>query len=473
MDGVVLAAGRSVRMGRPKALLDAGGETFVARAVRVLRAGGCRDVVVVVPPADTEAIAAEAGRAGARVVVNPDAGAEQVESLRLALAALPADAAAAAILPVDCPAVRPATVAALLAAYRARRAPVVRPVVRGTPGHPLLLDRRLFGNVSSPDLVEGVRTVVESHSAEREDVPVDDDGALLDVDTPGDYRRFAAFAAPLSAAGAADLLVRAREEGVGAAVVVVLSATAAAADAPGALPAPAARLLLREDGAVHGSFGDAALDATAVELAQRVLAGGEPVVEEVEAGGARLTVYAEPAGAPEELLIAGAGHIAVPLARIGALLGLRVTVLDDRPEFARTERFPEAARVLRVDFGDPFRDVVIGPRSYVVLVTRGHRYDFDLLRRLLALETPPRYLGMIGSRRRVRAAFRALLDDGVPRERLAAVHAPIGLDLGAETPAEIAVAIAAEIVRARRGGSALPLRDVERVLDRLMADDDG
>jgi xanthine dehydrogenase accessory factor len=123
-----------------------------------------------------------------------------------------------------------------------------------------------------------------------------------------------------------------------------------------------------------------------------------------------------------------------------------------------------------VNFADPFRGLAIGPRTYIVLVTRAHRYDFDCLKQLIELEAEPRYIGMIGSRRRVRAAFHALLEAGIPRERLARVRAPLGLDIGAETPEEIAVSIAAELIAVRRGGSALvaSLSARENVLERLL-----
>ena len=168
-----------------------------------------------------------------------------------------------------------------------------------------------------------------------------------------------------------------------------------------------------------------------------------------------------------ELIIVGAGHVARPLAEMGALLGMEVTVLDDRPGFATRERFPRATRVLRVDFGDPFNTVPLHSGSHVVLVTRGHRYDFDALRLLLRMDTQPAYIGMIGSRRRVRATFAKLLEEGVDRALLALVRAPLGLDVAAEAPAEIAVAVAAEIVLLRRGGSGRPLCKVEEVLDRF------
>jgi xanthine dehydrogenase accessory factor len=235
----------------------------------------------------------------------------------------------------------------------------------------------------------------------------------------------------------------------------------------------AGRRLLGELGAdgeltLSGSLGDAASDRAGAELGRRALAGDPDAPTGLHAlpcGEAYLEVQ-RPA---PELVIVGAGHVAQPLAEVGALLGMDVVVLDDRPEFATRERFPHAARVLRVDFGDPFATVKIHAGSHVVLVTRGHRYDFEALRRLLGSEPQPAYLGMIGSRRRVRATFTKLIEEGVDGARLARVRAPLGLDIRAQTPAEIAVAVAAEIVLLRRGGAGTgaPMRDVEGILERF------
>ncbi len=235
---------------------------------------------------------------------------------------------------------------------------------------------------------------------------------------------------------------------------------------------PGARLLVPERGPRAGTLGHPALDAAAAELADAALTGAPPGTATVEAGALRASLYVEALFPPDALVVVGAGHIAVPLAALGASLGFRVTVLDDREGFATIERFPTAAAVLRADFADPFRDVRIGPRTSIVLVTRGHEHDFDCLRRLVMADDAPRYIGMIGSRRRVRAAFTALLRAGIPRARLARVRAPVGLDIGAETPEEIAVSIAAELVLARRRPS--PDLDPatraarERVLERLL-----
>jgi xanthine dehydrogenase accessory factor len=237
---------------------------------------------------------------------------------------------------------------------------------------------------------------------------------------------------------------------------------------PAGHPLEGARLCVWREG-VAGTLGNAALDDAAVAEARERLAGdGAVAVVGVEAEGERLELYLEPHRPPPSLVVVGAGHVARPLCTLGALLGFRVTVLDDRPEFATRERFPEAAEVRRADFSDPFRGVPLGPGSWIVLVTRGHRYDFEALRDLLGRPDPPAYIGMIGSRRRTRAALEALAREGIDAGRLARIHAPIGLDVGAETPEEIAVAVAAELVLVRRGGSGRPLRDVERVADRWL-----
>jgi xanthine dehydrogenase accessory factor len=213
----------------------------------------------------------------------------------------------------------------------------------------------------------------------------------------------------------------------------------------------------------HGDLGSPAMTALARALLETSSGPGCHSL----AGGTE--IYVERWEPPAELVIVGAGHVAQPLALVGSMLDFRVTVLDDRPEFARVERFPGADRVLVVDFADPLAGIEVGHRTSVVLVTRGHRHDYDCLRELARRGAEPRYLGMIGSRRRVRAAFEQLAAEGVPADWLARVHAPLGLDIGAETPAEIAVAVAAEIVLAARGGSARPLSERAQVLRHVRA----
>ncbi|HAB29199.1 MAG TPA: hypothetical protein DCE19_00640, partial [Gemmatimonadetes bacterium] len=220
-----------------------------------------------------------------------------------------------------------------------------------------------------------------------------------------------------------------------------------------------------------GSFGDAVLDDGALALGTQRLeehrASTKGLYELKSASGSTVQVYVEVHYPQPDLVIVGAGHIAQPLCSTGALMGFRVIVVDDRPDFATRERFPEAERIVRVDFMDPFADIPIHSTSHIVLVTRGHKYDFECLRHLLKTEVEPPYVGMIGSRRRIRAAFSQLQGEGMPKDRLSRVRAPVGLDIGAETPVEIAVAVAAEIVLQWRGGTGVPMAEQERILERF------
>jgi len=169
-----------------------------------------------------------------------------------------------------------------------------------------------------------------------------------------------------------------------------------------------------------------------------------------------VTLFIEVRAQPYHLIIAGAGHVAVPLAAMATLCDFTVTVLDDRPQYANAQRFPAADRVIAGPFRDELRKLrgdrpAFDPATCLVLVTRGHQHDVDLL--LEVLDDPLAYLGMIGSRRRIRAVYDLLeRERGIPRQRFDRVHAPIGLDIGAQTPAEIAVAILAEMIEVLRGG---------------------
>lgn len=270
---------------------------------------------------------------------------------------------------------------------------------------------------------------------------------------------------PLDAAASAALSIAAVEAGASTVALAVVAPPERAG----------ARLLVVLDAAgdrqVHGTLGEAALDRAALDLAAACASSAESPDGLQDLAGVQL--YVELRRPVRDLVIVGAGHIARPMARIGSDLGYRVWVLDDRPTFATRERFPDAHRVLQADFSDPFREVPIHGGTHLLLVTRGHKYDYECLVRVLRLPIAPAYIGMIGSRRRVRATFHQLLEDGVPHPRLGAIHAPVGLDIRAETPEEIAVAVAAELVMVRRGGTGRSLRDIEDVAGRFFAPADG
>lgn len=205
------------------------------------------------------------------------------------------------------------------------------------------------------------------------------------------------------------------------------------------------RLLLAGDGQGADVSGDLALEPGALaELRKAVASASGPLC--VEAGG--LSLLADPVASPGRVVIAGAGHVGRQVALMASLAGFRVTVVDDRPDFARADRLPGADDVRCVgQGGDWLAGLGLHEDCYVVIVTRGHRNDGEVL--ASALRTPARYVGMIGSRRKRDAVYRRLEEAGTPRAAIERVHSPIGLDIGAETPEEIAVSIVAELVQAR------------------------
>jgi CTP:molybdopterin cytidylyltransferase MocA len=187
--GVVLAAGAGVRIGHPKALLRMGEEpeSFVERACRVLRGAGIEEILVVAAPDIGETVRRLVP--GARVLVNASPSGGQLSSLQVAIAAVSATTEAIAVLPVDVPKVRADTIRALVAAWTRTRLPVVRPAREGRHGHPVVLSRCLFAELSATPLAEGAKPVVRRHATPDGDVETADEGAFVDVDTAGDYER--------------------------------------------------------------------------------------------------------------------------------------------------------------------------------------------------------------------------------------------------------------------------------------------
>jgi xanthine dehydrogenase accessory factor len=246
----------------------------------------------------------------------------------------------------------------------------------------------------------------------------------------------------------------------------------------GAAPCGAgAKLLVRADGTLSGALGGASTDTRIRADALHALESGEPAMltyhldpdsgESVGSCGATLEVFVEPLRPEPRLLVAGSGYVAQALARLAVPLGWRVTLLDDRSEFVRSAALPEGVETLIGEMAEHLLERRPDPMTAIVIVTRGHRADQEVLR--AALGTTAGYVGMIGSLGKVRAIFRNLLRDGVTAETLARAHAPIGLDLRAETPDEIALSIAAELLLWRRGGTGQPLKESAGVLDRVIA----
>ena len=195
------------------------------------------------------------------------------------------------------------------------------------------------------------------------------------------------------------------------------------------------------------------------ELAARSLTTGEfricsiknPLQKEQE-----LTVMVDPYLPPHELIILGGGHVAKSLGDLGKMLGYTITVVDDREEFVTEKRFPQADIRLYCSFDDLAENLSPGPRTSVVIVTRGHLHDWNCLRQML--KYPLQYLGVIGSRRKVAILREKMLAEGYPETECNRVYMPIGIDIGAQTPEEIAISIAAELIKVRRGGKAASLK---------------
>lgn len=231
-----------------------------------------------------------------------------------------------------------------------------------------------------------------------------------------------------------------------------------------------ARLLVAGDGAlIGGSLGDSVLDAAAARQAVALLADDRREIVVADANEltasssgeidlqafGQVRLLFEISRPPLELIVCGGGHVGQAVAIAGRFLDFNVTVIDDRADFASREKFPdERIRLIADDFVAALRSLRITPATHIVIVTRGHRHDEICLQEVIG--SPARYIGMIGSRRRTTTIRERLKREGVAPELLRQVHAPIGLDINALTPEEIALAILAEIVLVRRGGSGAP-----------------
>lgn len=216
------------------------------------------------------------------------------------------------------------------------------------------------------------------------------------------------------------------------------------------------RVVVEADGQIIGTLGDAALDARAREAASAQLSQG-PTRLLVPDESHELLI--EPITNRPQLIVAGGGHVAKAIAKQARLLDFSVTILEDRPEFANPERF-DGATVINANVPTAISQLSYGPQTFLVIATRGHKMDGDCV--LAAVRTNARYIGLLGSRRKTILIAEMLREVGISEERIAAVHAPVGLDLGGRTPAEIALAIVAEITRVRYRGTGVPLREGER-----------
>lgn len=228
----------------------------------------------------------------------------------------------------------------------------------------------------------------------------------------------------------------------------------------GSIPSyEAAKILVRDDGSTSGSIGGGCVEAEVVLAAQKAMSEEKSRLlsfdlteEDIEHSGlvcgGTLEVFVEPILAPPTLFIFGAGHVSRAISKVATLAGFQTIVIDDRPDYASAKRFPEAVEIIADYFENAFVRVRPTESSYLVIVTRGHKEDYTVLR--WAIRTPARYIGLIGSKRKIRTLYERLEEEGFEPEHFKRITAPIGLDIGAITAEEIAVSFVAEIIAVRR-----------------------
>jgi len=244
------------------------------------------------------------------------------------------------------------------------------------------------------------------------------------------------------------------ERGEPAALVTIVSTTGSTPQRVGA------KMLVFGDGRIVGTIGGGCYENDAFGKAREAIVSRRPEMVHYELSddfaqetglvcGGQMDVYIEPIEPSPELYIIGGGHVGFHLARVAHEVGFRVHVIDDREKFANAERFPTAAEVIVDDIPSWIARVSLPAHAYAVIVTRGHTNDLEALRALAPREL--RYLGLIGSRAKVARIYDALVADRIPAVALKRVHAPIGLDIGAVTPQEIAVSILAELIAVKHG----------------------
>ncbi|RLT34632.1 MAG: hypothetical protein DWI58_20355 [Chloroflexi bacterium] len=257
---------------------------------------------------------------------------------------------------------------------------------------------------------------------------------------------------------------------------LVVTATVTAGGEP-SLAVAGEKMLMRRDGTRVGKLGDAALDDAVREAAVAVFTDtarvamqtlyfgrdGHAVTRRSQAHPGDAEIMLQLFEAPARLVVIGGGHVGLAVATLGAFVGFDITVLDDREEFANRERFPMADAVHAGDTTAALDAMTFDAQDYVVLVSRGHRQDEDALRHVVGRGAA--YVGMIGSRRRTATVIQHLAEEGLDATALDAVSTPIGLDLGAETPEEIALSILSEIVMLRRGGRGGRMREQRAPID--------
>jgi len=228
----------------------------------------------------------------------------------------------------------------------------------------------------------------------------------------------------------------------------------------GSIPSyESSRMLVRDDGSIAGTIGGGCVEAEVWQAAREVIASEKPRTLSFDLNqdpkydtglvcGGTLEIFIEPVLPLPLLYIFGAGHVAIELFKAARIAGFDCIVIDDREAYANAQRFPSAQQIIAKDFDGALKELAPTESSYILIATRGHRDDMRVLR--WAVQTPARYVGMIGSKRKAITVFRELTREGLKSDLFDRVHSPVGLDIGAVTPAEIAVSIVAEMIAVRR-----------------------
>ncbi|MDQ6665011.1 MAG: XdhC/CoxI family protein [Acidobacteriota bacterium] len=254
-----------------------------------------------------------------------------------------------------------------------------------------------------------------------------------------------------------DELIRLRRLGQKSAIATIVQVH-------GSIPSfESAKLLVREDGSMIGTIGGGCVEAEVWNAAREVMEteksrhltfnlGQDAAHDNGLICGGQLDVFVEPVIPMPRAFIFGAGHISKSLSKVAAMAGFSPSVVDNRETFANRDRFPEADEIFAEEYEEVFPKLNIVETSYIIIVTRGHRDDMRVLR--WAVTTPARYIAMIGSKRKVFSVVKELEKEGIPRTAMERVFAPMGFDIGAVSPEEIAISVAAEMIAVRRNPDA-------------------
>ena len=250
-----------------------------------------------------------------------------------------------------------------------------------------------------------------------------------------------------------DEIVRLRSLGQKCAVATIVQVN-------GSIPSfESAKILVREDGSFMGTVGGGCVEAEVWNAAREVIEtekprhlsfslGQDAAYDEGLICGGQLNIFVEPVIPQPRAFIFGGGHVSKGISKIATLAGFSTSIVDNREAFANKERFPEAEATYAEEYEDVFPKLPVNSSSYIIIVTRGHRDDMRVLR--WAVNTPAKYIAMIGSKRKTISVVHELEKEGVPREAFDKVFAPMGLEIGAEMPEEIAISVVAEMIAVRR-----------------------